>query len=811
MAEQGLNVANLVATLKLDLSQFQTAVQQLDQSLGKIQGQMRQAGETTGGLDTRLSTAEKAVQAMGLQSTVLANVLGFLLHPLTLVGAGFLAVEESARHAIGALTDNAREVQRMMAVSGLSADAADNLADTFKVLGFNSEAVTTAMFRMGAEIESGGAGLGRLGITLRTSTGQLKTEGDLFLEVRDRISELGSASQRNAALIDIFGRSGRELAPIFAMSREEFIRWRETAAGLSPYTQEMHDQAVALIRAENQLQEAIHGLWEEIGTGLIGPATAFTNWLTSIVQKLKEWNEETRRAFQNQGSLQQPGVMMPALAPTPGAPATEAATAGGPPGGGALGPSSLEFYRADFQAMLATLAAKFAAQQTAFQKLDALRQVDLAAGRIAQDELLRTQIASLDEQLRAAEQYFGQRRALAVQQFGTENAAAKVALAEISAAQTQAIGQFQIAIIRLQAELAKMQAQLDFQLRTAGGGRLALAEALGAGEETPTERAERIRFQELLQAQEDEALGTARSVFNQITQAAEDFAASIGTPLQEPLRQLDIGLLRVKGDIGILGPEFNATAARIRLTEEAMRQLVVLGEEGTVAFGLLRIELERLREVQTIRELVSDVFGALNRAVSTSITGIIQGTTTLSQAFDKMGQSIVLSLTEVIIKRGFLQLENAFFQMLEDMAQTAQRSGLWGAIIGAIGSLVTGVGGASSGGGAEQLSGPPAGQRGAIVTRPTLALIGEAGPEALVPLDQTPGASPLSAMGGGVDIFILDQRATGDIEHKETTGSDGRRKAEIIIRDAVRKQLSVGEYDQLFGQLFGLSRQGAAR
>ena len=41
-----------------------------------------------------------------------------------------------------------------------------------------------------------------------------------------------------------------------------------------------------------------------------------------------------------------------------------------------------------------------------------------------------------------------------------------------------------------------------------------------------------------------------------------------------------------------------------------------------------------------------------------------------------------------------------------------------------------------------------AGASGAIVSRPTVALIGEAGPEALMPLENAPGASPLSGVGG---------------------------------------------------------------
>ena len=47
---------------------------------------------------------------------------------------------------------------------------------------------------------------------------------------------------------------------------------------------------------------------------------------------------------------------------------------------------------------------------------------------------------------------------------------------------------------------------------------------------------------------------------------------------------------------------------------------------------------------------------------------------------------------------------------------------------------------------------PGVGATGGIVTRPTLALIGEAGPEAVVPLSSTPGSSPLGRGGAVINI-----------------------------------------------------------
>jgi hypothetical protein len=61
----------------------------------------------------------------------------------------------------------------------------------------------------------------------------------------------------------------------------------------------------------------------------------------------------------------------------------------------------------------------------------------------------------------------------------------------------------------------------------------------------------------------------------------------------------------------------------------------------------------------------------------------------------------------------------------------------------------------------HNLSGGVVGATGGIVTRPTLAVIGEAGPEAVVPLNRTPGSSPLPSpqaggrRGGDVNLTVV--------------------------------------------------------
>tara|TARA_R100001463_G_scaffold675_3_gene3050 strand:+ start:1135 stop:4059 length:2925 start_codon:yes stop_codon:yes gene_type:complete len=67
------------------------------------------------------------------------------------------------------------------------------------------------------------------------------------------------------------------------------------------------------------------------------------------------------------------------------------------------------------------------------------------------------------------------------------------------------------------------------------------------------------------------------------------------------------------------------------------------------------------------------------------------------------------------------------------------------------------------------------GASGAIVSQPTLSLIGEAGPEAVVPLNQAAGASPLGSMGG--DTTVLNVTVQGSV------------LSEMDLSDAIQAQL----------------------
>ena len=95
------------------------------------------------------------------------------------------------------------------------------------------------------------------------------------------------------------------------------------------------------------------------------------------------------------------------------------------------------------------------------------------------------------------------------------------------------------------------------------------------------------------------------------------------------------------------------------------------------------------------------------------------------------------------------------------------------------------------------------------------ALIGEAGPEGVLPLRRNSrgqlgvmnsGAAGGGGGGSGAQLVVNDMRGAGaqPIETRERRGPDGTRVIEATIRDTSRKQISRGDHDAAFGERYGM-------
>lgn len=97
-----------------------------------------------------------------------------------------------------------------------------------KVVGVSSEGMALGLERMSrsaikaAESSNfSSTSWGRLGITVRDSSGQLKTTSDLMAEVSDRFSSMADGPEKTARAIELFGRAGAGLIPFLNMGSEK--------------------------------------------------------------------------------------------------------------------------------------------------------------------------------------------------------------------------------------------------------------------------------------------------------------------------------------------------------------------------------------------------------------------------------------------------------------------------------------------------------------------------------------------------------------------------------------------------------------
>jgi phage-related minor tail protein len=107
----------------------------------------------------------------------------------------------------------------------------------------------------------------------------------------------------------------------------------------------------------------------------------------------------------------------------------------------------------------------------------------------------------------------------------------------------------------------------------------------------------------------------------------------------------------------------------------------------------------------------------------------------------------------------------------------------------------------------------------AIVNRPTyfrygggLGLMGEAGPEAIMPLtrggDGRLGVSAFGAAAGGQAVYVIIQNYTGeDVRTEESFDSSGNQIQKIII-GAVKQGIAGGDLDRPMSSRYGLRARG---
>lgn len=158
----------------------------------------------------------------------------------TLEGIGFLVVIDQIKDAITEATRFGDEISKSAAKTGAGTQALTELAFAAKQVGIDLPSLTQSIDKMEKSISNAETGIGTsktafdaLGISL----GQLKnlSPDKQFEEIADQINKLPTPTDKARAAMEIFGRAGAELLPLFEQGAAgiELARQKAVAFGAS--------------------------------------------------------------------------------------------------------------------------------------------------------------------------------------------------------------------------------------------------------------------------------------------------------------------------------------------------------------------------------------------------------------------------------------------------------------------------------------------------------------------------------------------------------------------------------------------------
>jgi len=271
--------------------------------------------------------------------------------------------------------------------------------------------------------------------------------------------------------------------------------------------------------------------------------------------------------------------------------------------------------------------------------------------------------------------------------------------------------------------------------------------------------------------------------------------------------------------------QFSKGRATIQVYQEAL---------NTVSFDKLqqdfkngKVTLDQFRS--SLLQVSNDIEG-LNPIALGVEDGLVQVARNAGNVAQQVSQGIQKAFGELedslfdFIKTGEFEFKKFAKSILDEITRITIRAaliapiarGISGAIGGGATAAATTQGTFANGGVFSNGNVIPF-ANGGIVTGPTLfplnggrtGLMGEAGDEAIVPLRRGRGGRLGVDASGATNVQVNVINNTGsDVDTQERISSDGSKILDIVIGNTVRDGLANGEFDQSFGEIFGLQRQG---
>lgn len=248
----------------------------------------------TGNFVNGMSKAERATDAWRKKTQRNATLVKAALAGVATAAA--LWLKSSVNDALEAADNMSKLADRI----GTATENIAGLQLAFELGGAGADVMEKSLVKLSDQAAKGNKAFEALGINVKDSAGNLKDARDLFAEVADKFAATKDSAQKTAMAVQLFGRSGAEIIPILNSGARGLAEMDEKARKLGLTIDTETGKAVEAFNDQMALwKKKSEGIKMQIMSGMLPALTALSN----AFLETKDGSDTARSAGAALGSL----------------------------------------------------------------------------------------------------------------------------------------------------------------------------------------------------------------------------------------------------------------------------------------------------------------------------------------------------------------------------------------------------------------------------------------------------------------------------------------------------------------------------
>lgn len=208
----------------------------------------------------------------------------------------FILLTGTMLTTLGSLTmaraDEAKEIENVSQMMGMTVEQYQEWDYIMRLCGSDAESMQGDLSQLAEKAMDAAEGVGegaelfqKLGLRVKDTSGELKSQGQLFEEVVEKLQNMTDATERNAIASALLSTTGERLVPVLNQGKESLEGLKNEANDVG-YV--MDNNAIAKMKQLDEIMEKFTMSAEGVGNSfalvLLPPITAFFEVISAIPQ-----------------------------------------------------------------------------------------------------------------------------------------------------------------------------------------------------------------------------------------------------------------------------------------------------------------------------------------------------------------------------------------------------------------------------------------------------------------------------------------------------------------------------------------------